>query len=92
MPISPSRCLVLDNGPLTHRIEIASADRQRVYNINKAMMFGAHREVYSDLNSKGIMKAFNKTVEGAAEKRIREEEIPEIERQRMDELLRQMKR
>jgi hypothetical protein len=68
LPISPSRSLVLDNGLVSNTIDILETDRQRVLNINRSTMFQAYREIYSNRNSRGINKAFNKTKEGESEK------------------------
>lgn len=78
--------------PANEKIEIERAERPRVHNINRAMMQGAHREIYASIGSKGIVTAFNKTTAGATEERIRAEEIDEIEKQQVDELLRQTRR
>jgi Protein of unknown function (DUF4238) len=67
LPVSPKRCLVLDNGNRSKTMNVTGVDRQRVLNINGSTMFNAHREIYSNRNSKGIKKAFNKTKEGASE-------------------------
>lgn len=67
LPISPSRSLVLDNGR-SRTVDILETDRQRVLNINRSAMFQAYREIYSNRNSQGIKKAFNKTKEGESEK------------------------
>jgi hypothetical protein len=78
LPVSPARSLVLEPGRRVLDLEVVSALGSDVRQINGSTMLGAHREVYSNINSKRIAKAFGRTVDGASEELISEPDIHEF--------------
>jgi hypothetical protein len=59
LPLSPTRCLFMDERKDTR---ILKAQRHHVTFFNEHTIVGAHEAVYANLLSKDIEKGFNETV------------------------------
>lgn len=70
VPISPKRCLFLQNGDSSLHPTINKVSREQVDLINKHIMFYAHKFIYANLISRDIENNFNKTEKGKSEKVI----------------------
>jgi hypothetical protein len=75
LPLSPSRCLLLEPGRINPRIQVSTVDRATVTNVNRSTMVNAYREVYSRFPSPATAKAFQRTVEGWSEELLNADEI-----------------
>lgn len=64
LPISPSRCLALSPGNVSHTVPVSVIDFGQLQHINEAMMFHAVREVYAHYSSAWLKKLFDRTKEG----------------------------
>ncbi len=73
LPVSPTRCLLLEPGPNQRKLEVLQLSRKGTSQINGSTMFNAYREVYSKFHSKVTKKLFQKTIEGASEELTQEQ-------------------
>jgi hypothetical protein len=68
LPVSPTRCLYINDEPAVGRIHLIN--RKQVNYVNWFTMFYAHRFIFSNLQSKDFQKDFGNTTEGAYDKVI----------------------
>jgi len=76
LPVCPMRSLLLEPGRRTANLEVVPVVGSRVRQINGSTMLGAHREVYSNISSKKVVKAFGRTKDGAAEELLSATDLP----------------
>jgi hypothetical protein len=61
LPITPNRCLFMSNETPKRNFETLKVSRQTVLTINRNTMTHAFDKIFSNVNSSGIKKAFDKT-------------------------------